>query len=701
MKILSGDCVSLMSQMEHESVDSIVTDPPYHFTSIVKRFGAEGAAPAKSDGATGVYERSSRGFMGKTWDGGDVAFRPETWAAALRVLKPGGHLVAFGAPKNYHRLACAIEDAGFEIRDSLMWLTGQGFPKSHNVSMKLDDIRCRCEDGTETLSECDMRLVRDADVPAPEHDETQLREVLQYGVPEQGAQGDRPSEAPAADARGREPGLEGRGDLQEASRQLRERPLRSVPAGVPIDGEGGRVCDGTPSGDGAVGGEAPDAGGVRPPQEPPPAGKRPSKSRTVAGQPEPQVSGTWPLCGRCGKPTVPDGLGTALKPAYEPIILARKPLIGTVAENVLALGTGALNIDACRVAGGDENPSIARRKGAINHLSDRPARETEAEGKMVSRQSPEAFRAERAGEALGRWPANLVHDGSEEVLAGFPNAPGQQRRVGPDHGAKASVNTYGDFGPRENFEPRGDSGSAARFFASFPQEDQTWLDLSLLPGSASTAENSSLLPNETVASALVRAVNSALPEGLLCDPASTVLSTSATASGLKALVETATGAILSIGPRFWRASPPAKLSLTVDRASVAVVREPTGTTTITVSHWRSDGSADPVTFSITPLNSGLGAKDSARFLYHPKASAKDRAGSKHPTVKPIALMRWLVRLITPPGGTVLDPFAGSGTTGQAAMEEGFDAVLIEREAEYLADIRRRLGVMPSLEDMLS
>lgn len=407
MKILSGDCVSVMSQMEHESIDSIVTDPPYHFTSIVKRFGADGAAPARSEGATGVYERSSRGFMGKTWDGGDVAFRPETWAAALRVLKPGGHLVAFGAPKNYHRLACAIEDAGFEIRDSLMWVFGSGFPKSLDVSKAIDKSL------------------------GAEREKARPRSVISH----QRNIGNR-------------------------------RPYMDDPDHM-----------------------------------------------TVSDDPASDEAAEW------------QGWGTALKPAYEPIILARKPLIGTVAETVLAHGTGALNIDACRVG----------TEGATTR----------------SHQSGYADSGWRTGHSivklpLGRWPANLVHDGSEEVLAGFPQS-------------KAGAET----------QPRGTGG--------------IWSDKSNTP----------------------------------CGP-----------------------------------------------------------------QYGDSGSA-------------------ARFFYCAKAGKNDRAGSKHPTVKPIALMRWLVRLITPPGGVVLDPFAGSGTTGQAAMEEGFDAVLIERETEYMNDIRRRLGVMPSLEDMLA
>jgi len=537
VRLLGGDCLAVMAGMADASIDAIVTDPPYEL-----------------------------GFMGRKWDSSGIAFDPSTWAAALRVLKPGGHLVAFGAPKNYHRLACAIEDAGFEIRDSLMWVFGSGFPKSLDVSKAIDKSL------------------------GAEREKVRPKSVISH----QRNIGNR-------------------------------RPYMDDPDHM-----------------------------------------------TVSDDPASDEAAEW------------QGWGTALKPAHEPCVLARKPLIGTVAETVLAHGTGALNIDACRI------------EGDISEMEGRSGRSTPNNIYGAGINGGGVQEGTWAPNRAGRWPANLVHDGSGEVLAGFP-----QSKAGAETQPRGTGGIWSDKSNTPCGPQYGDSGSAARFFASFPQEDQTWLDLSLLPGSASTAENSSLLPNETVASALVRAVNSALPEGLLCDPASTVLSTSATASGLKALVETATGAILSIGPRFWRASPPAKLSLTVDRASVAVVREPTGTTTITVSHWRSDGSADPVTFSITPLNSGLGAKDSARFLYHPKASAKDRAGSKHPTVKPIALMRWLVRLITPPGGTILDPFAGSGTTGQAAMEEGFDAVLIEREAEYLADIRRRLGVMPSLEDMLA
>ncbi len=230
--ILEGDCVAEMTRMEANSIDACVTDPPYHLTSAVKRFGKPNSAPAQH-GTDGLYARQSAGFMGKTWDGGDIAMRPDVWREVLRVLKPGGHLVAFGGTRTHHRVWCAIEDAGFEIRDTIMWVYGSGFPKSH------------------------------------------------------------------------------------------------------------------------------DAG---------------------------------------------NGWGTALKPAWEPIILARKPLIGTVVANVLQHGTGAINIGDCRV-GHDVRLNLSASRNEIYGQF----KGAETEGRI----------------AVGRWPANLIHDGSEEVLGAFPQAVGQ------------------------------------------------------------------------------------------------------------------------------------------------------------------------------------------------------------------------------------------------------------------------------------
>lgn len=134
-RVIHADCLQALRDIAREGilVDSACMDPPYHLSSIVERFGGDDAAEAQV-GATGAYRRAAQGFMGQQWDGGDVAFRVDTWRRVYDVMKPGAYLVAFAATKGYHRMACAVEDAGFEIRDMLAWLYGSGFPKSHNLS---------------------------------------------------------------------------------------------------------------------------------------------------------------------------------------------------------------------------------------------------------------------------------------------------------------------------------------------------------------------------------------------------------------------------------------------------------------------------------------------------------------------------------------------------------------------------------------
>lgn len=128
--LFHADCRDALRALPDNCIDSGVMDPPYALVSIVKRFGSPNAAPAKGNDA---YMRASAGFMGKQWDTGECAMDPGFWAEVLRVLKPGAHLVAFGASRGYHRTVCAIEDAGFEIRDSLMWLYGTGFAKGRAI----------------------------------------------------------------------------------------------------------------------------------------------------------------------------------------------------------------------------------------------------------------------------------------------------------------------------------------------------------------------------------------------------------------------------------------------------------------------------------------------------------------------------------------------------------------------------------------
>jgi site-specific DNA-methyltransferase (adenine-specific) len=300
-----GDSREILRSFADASVDSIVCDPPYHLTN-------KGGGPHGKGLAT-PYARSragaaTAGFMGMTWDGGEVAHDPALWAECLRVAKPGAYLLAFGGTRTFHRLACAIEDAGWELRDTDVrghtprpedcpwlhgWMFGSGFPKSHN--------------------------------------------------------------------------------------------------------------------------------------------------------------GEWG--------------GTAQKPAWEPIVCARKPLIGTVEENWKAHGTGALNIDACRIEVEDE--SYARNcSGDRGHDGTRTPDE----------QGATNIRAGGGTAAAGRWPANLIHDGSDEVVALFPREAGAAAPVTVRNGDKFR-GTYGAFAgniDEAGSTFQGDSGSAARFFycAKATREDR-------------------------------------------------------------------------------------------------------------------------------------------------------------------------------------------------------------------------------------
>jgi DNA modification methylase len=544
-----GDCLDVLAAMADASVDSCVCDPPYHLTSIVKRFGAPDAAPAK-EGKTGAYARASRGFMGKQWDGGDIAFRTDVWAHVLRVLKPGGHLLAFSGTRTYHRMTCAIEDAGFEIRDQIGWAYGSGFPKSHDVSKGIDRAA-----GAE-------------------------REIV---------------------------GVAGRSGSR-----------RACMAG---DFKGGEY---------------------------------------FATEASTDEAAQW------------QGWGTALKPAWEPIVLARKPLIGTVAQNVLAHGTGAINIDGCRVEAEKSTgwSGNGRKDGlTVDILSG-------------SHSSGEARPVE------GRWPANIVHDGSEEVVAAFP-----ETTSGTFSGHRNEPKTNGVYGKFELQDEKGhvgDSGSAARFFKACPITDK---DMEWTRDRASFAESSLSLSSEVVASALSRAVAASTLRLELQLQSYRAPSMTVTASEFAEIETLVTATIQNLERRSWRGLPLEKLTLTGNHASIAATPKPTGITTITINLLRLNGYAEPVTFNTIETNAEAGALPGKRLFYTAKADADDRLGSKHPTVKPLDLMQWLVRLVTPPGGTVLDPFAGTGTTGEAAFREGFRAVLIEREPEYQNDIRRRMSLV--------
>lgn len=392
INLFNGDAVQILKTLPDNSVDSVVCDPPYGLSKEPDMLEVLKHWMAGDD-----YTHKGGGFMGKSWD--SFVPGPAAWKECLRVLKPGGHLLAFFGSRTYDLGTLAIRLAGFEIRDQIMWIYGSGFPKSLNVQ-------------TATASD------------------------------------------------------------------------------------------------------------------------------------------TW------------EGWGTALKPAHEPICVARKPLAGTVAANVLTYGTGGLNIDGCRVNPGDKVP------GGGNGVSH--------SGGIMGRQLQDG-RDRVQPHTNGRWPANLAHDGSDEVLALFPAKAGASA---PVKGTEKSQDSKGDVtGVRDRVPGafHADSGSAARFFYC-PK--------------ASKADRNYGLSGET----------------------------------------------------------------------------------------------------ITPSNM-VGRKEGSAGIENPRAGAGRTSGSKnpHPTVKPLNLMRWLVRLVTPAGGVVLDPFTGSGSTGAAAMLEGFRFTGIELDAGYFDIAQERIG----------
>lgn len=560
-----GDCLEVMRTLEANSFDSIVTDPPYHLTTGKK--GGTGPATLNPNSPAG-RSRIGTGFMGKAWDGGDIAFRPETWAEALRVAKPGAYLAAFGGTRTFHRLACAIEDAGWEIRDTLMWVYSSGFPKSHNLDRLRGEVFCGCD--SEPTAECEVRPVRDADVSAPFDAGAKHGEIVQPGLPEQGASQHGFAWPESEAAAGEKSSLEGRRNIEAAQRELQRGP---VCAGADVgasDGASGWLRHGASAGDGADVRILADANGGRGSPGPQP-GEQPSvEPSAVSDERGSQARGSRPVCAGCGKPNPPRGLGTALKPAWEPIILARKPLIGTVEANWREHGTGALNIDGCRVEGEPVRIENYQSEGANGCMSHGHGGGNGHAGKERSARI----------ETAGRWPANVVHDGSEEVLACFPDAPGQVAKASTSTSTRKNQNTYGSLarGSGGN-EPRDDAGSAARFFycAKASRED------------------------------------------------------------------------------------------------------------------RNDG-CDGMERRLGPEAGGSRASEAGR-----RGGYGAPRENHHPTVKPTALMRWLCRLVTPPGGLVLDPFTGSGSTGRAAIAEGMRFTGIELDPDYarIAEARIR-AVQPGL-----
>jgi DNA modification methylase len=499
--IRHGDCREVMQTLHPESVDSIVSDPPYGLS-----------------------------FMGKGWDHGVPG--EEFWTEALRVAKPGAHLLAFGGTRTYHRLACAIEDAGWEIRDCVMWVYGSGFPKSHDVSKAIDKVNGNAGG---VLDFC--LWFRTTGV---------TRKDATTAMVEAGHIGDRGTMAGhyfAASYAG-QPAIPTSaiwatlrplcGDVPEWVDQLVQR----IEAEREVVGQR-ELIDTTKARVGFTGpAHSPDYDG---------------STRIVnITAPATDAARQWA------------GWGTALKPAWEPIIVARKPLCGTVAENVLMHGTGGINVDGCRVAGTEDTARAQGKDICGGNWSG------DGERSILT-----------TGGGTGRWPANLIHDGSDEVVGLFPDAPSAGRYTKslekPEVPNNGSIFRFGDTCRRSN-SYAADSGSAARFFYC---------------AKASKADRD---------------------------------------EGCEGLPQTI-------------------------KQSVAHGDKRHGT---------------------------------LPYTNEPREMKPRPRGNHHPTVKPTALMRYLCRLVTPPGGVVLDPFTGSGSTGKAAILEGFRFIGIEREAEYVEIARARI-----------
>lgn len=436
--LLTGDCKQVLRTLDLHSVDAVVTDPPYELR-----------------------------FMGKSWDQSGVAFDPWMWHEVLRVLKPGGHMLAFGGTRTHHRMMVAIEDAGFEIRDCLMWLYGSGFPKSLNVSKAIDKAA-----GVE-------------------------REVI---------------------------GRRADGRYAYEFNGTANRPTGGVVGTEDAERIGGFVSD---------------------------------KASITA--PATDLARQW------------DGWGTALKPAYEPIILARKPLIGTVARNVMEHGVGGINIDACRIETTENlNGGAYAKEGADRHDGAENWR-YKREGGAGQYQQPE-----------GRWPANILLD--EEAASmldqqtGKTSTTGKRTQSSKDALVEGTVWGWGNVN-HKSVEYPGDSGGASRFFYC---------------AKASKSEREAGLDD-------------------------------------------------------------------VDATHRANGNKWTDQDYRVVSGERSEGQ--------TP---------------GPRKNT-------HPTVKPISLMRYLCKLVTPPGGVILDPFIGSGSTGAAARLEGFSIIGIDNDPSSIAIAERRIA----------
>ena len=457
-KIINNDSLLALEELEENSIDSIVTDPPYELN-----------------------------FMGKGWDNAGISFNKEIWQKCLRVLKPGGYLLAFGGSRTFHRIAVAIEDAGFEIRDTIMWLYGSGFPKSMNIGKAIE--------GKLTIGSANVRDIKKLD-------------------------GIKTSVTCGFNKTGKETGY-------------RDKEYEMVKTDVIYHTEEGK---------------------------------------------------NW------------QGWGTALKPSFEPIIVARKPFKGSLVDNVIEYGVGGINIDECRV---ESNESIETGRNGRNDKSTFQASETNKEKQEYQNK--------------GRFPANTIltynDTDFEEVCGGFPNTK--------SNGGKTTMPDLRDVGKKSKKAIGIDKLS----FGQVSNVDRK--------------ESTYIAP---------------------CDSGS--------------------------ASRYFYCAKASKKD-------------------------RDDGLEEFETKSHEEINNRKEGSAGATRQYGGGTnlflSVSCPRKNTHPTVKPTELMQYLVRLVTPKGGTILDPFMGSGSTGKAVMFENkernadYSFIGIEREKEYCNIAEARISFASKYE----
>jgi len=678
-QIHNGDCAEVMASMEDNSVDAIVTDPPYGLAFMGAKWdsfnggsGNQTISERQAEGKRYADEnkgapRHANSHGKKVTQGEMVAFQAAMtpiFEEALRVAKPGAHLLCFGGTRTFHRMACAIEDAGWTVFDCIMWVYGSGFPKSMDVAKAIDKtggIDPKKSGSALMAARERAGMSRSEVADAIGCTEASLRDWEVGRARKKGAPVEHVTPSPIY--RDKLVGLLG---FTEDERKV---------LGVAQD----RRQDGSVLGLGH-------------------SGKRYDGAQT-------ELAREW------------EGWGTCLKPAWEPIIVARKPLDGTVAHNVLTWGVGALNIDACRVAIGADDDVFAKNP------------HTHSKGKDSGIYGTYKGQQGNWSGDKGRFPANLVHDGSQMVLELFPDtgkSSGGGMHTRGTAGAE-STNVYGSYagGTATKSVGMGDSGSAARFFNTLrdgeESADRTYADrggtnfaakpgMRREPTSADRffycakaskkdrnygcerfltwAERDQELTQllEQASSLLARDISESMMLNLVEQGCSTSLfgNESTVLSQEECRFITSTVIPLITASKTCSLSRHSNTSESI--LDAIRTSEESGISLARLADKSSQSRQDSTSGGTDTATSAV----SALFGVLSEIRGRARVGNFHCTVKPIALMKWLVTLVTPEGGVVLDPFAGSGTTLVAAKMLGRDCIGIEREPEYVEIIKRRL-----------